>query len=877
MFDRIREVYRRAVYYFRRDEFDRELEEELRNHLDLKTREIARQGIPAEEAHRAATLQLGNRTLIQETSREVFSFSRLETLIQDLKYGFRMLFKNELGFALTAIVILALGIGATTTTFSLVNAVLLKPLAYPDPNRIVALWRYQNSGFSGPDFADLKDQSEAFEDLSALNATGLNIAGAAFPERVQGLVVSANFFRILRAQPALGRTFLDNEDRPEASPVVVISNTLWRDRFDSNPEVLGKAINLNGKSYTIVGVMPPAFAPPYHKADVIVPVTEDLRAFSRDNNFLNVIGRIRPDVTIQQAQSDAARVAGQIDQGHPTSYGRRQFRVVRLQDVLAERALPIFSVLVAAVVFVLFIACANVAGLLLSRAVARQREVSIRTALGASRSRLVQQLLCESFLLALPGGALGLVLAIQGTAMIIRAAPDYVLEYLPGVRSAGADARVLWATLGISLLTAILSGLAPALHSARRNISGSLNEVGRSSTPAAAQSKLTRVFAAAEASLAFVLLVGASLTVRTLVHLTSTHPGFDPQNILTAQLASPVNTSQTPEQKGMFLREVLEKARALPGVDAAGEISEVPLSDYNSYWSFYVGGSRVSGPEDPHDVRVHFISEGCFQALRIPVLDGRSFTNQDSAGALPVVMINQRMASLFWPDGTAVGKQIRVHDQWATIIGVAGNVRNSSSFQEDPEVYLPYQQYPLPQSDVVCLVIRTTADQSNVASDIRQAVRQVDPGQALFDVKSMQQVISDWTFPQRMTVWLLGSFAAAALLLAGAGIYGVMAYSVSRRTSEIGIRMALGATRSDLVKTVLKGGLLISLSGLVVGLAAGLGLARLMAAILYGVPPSDPTSFATAFLLLLLISLAACYLPARRAARVDPMISLRHE
>jgi putative ABC transport system permease protein len=550
---------------------------------------------------------------------------------------------------------------------------------------------------------------------------------------------------------------------------------------------------------------------------------------------------------------------------------------MRLQDVMAERTLPIFTVLVAAVVFVLFIACANVAGLLTSRAVARQREVSIRTALGASRSRLVQQLLCESFLLALPGGALGLILATQGTAMIIRGAPGYVLEYLPGLRSAGADARVLWAALGISLLTAILSGLAPALHSARRNISGSLNEVGRATTPAATQSKLTRLFAAAQAAFAFVLLVGASLTVRTLVHLTSTPPGFDPQNILTAQLASPAATSQAPGQRAMFLREVLEKVRALPGVDAAGEISEVPLSDYNSYWRFNVGGSRVSGQEEPHDIRVHFISEGCFQALRIPVLDGRSFSDQDSAGSLPVLMINKRMAGLFWPDATAVGKQIRVHDQWTTIIGVAGNVRNSSTFQEDPEVYLPYQQYAQAQSDTVCLAIRTTADQSNVASDIRQAVRQVDPGQALFDFRSMQQVISDWTFPQRMTVWLLVSFAVVALLLAGAGIYGVMAYSVTRRTSELGVRMALGATRRDLVKTVLKGGLLIALSGLAVGLAAGLGLARLMAAILYGVPPSDPPSFATAFLLLLSISLAACYLPARRAARVDPMISLRHE
>jgi putative ABC transport system permease protein len=870
-------MYRRAFYYLHRDEFDRELEEELQNHLDLKAREIAKDGLPAEEARRAATLQLGNRTLIRETSREVFSFSRLETLIQDLKYGFRMLFKNDFGFALAAIVILALGIGATTTTFSLLNAVLLKPLAYPDPDRIVALWRYGNSVFSGPDFADLKDQSEAFEDLSALNATGLNLAGPAFPERVQGMMVSANFFRILRAQPALGRTFLDNEDRPEASPVVVISNTLWRDRFDSNPETLGKTINLNGKSYTIIGVMPATFAPPYHRADVIVPLTEDLRAFSRDNNFLNVIGRIKPGVTIQQAQSDAAKVGSQIDQGHPLNYGRRQFRVMRLQDVIAERGLPIFAVLVAAVVFVLFIACANVAGLLLSRAVARQREVSIRSALGASRSRLVQQLLCESFLLALPGGALGLVLAIQGTAMIIRGAPEYVLEYAPGLRSAGANGRVLWAALCISLLTAILSGLAPALHSARRNISGSLNEVGRASTPGAAQSKLTRGFAAAEAALAFVLLVGASLSVRTLIHVTSSHPGLDPQNIVTAQLASPATRSQAPGQRAMFLREVLEKVRALRGVDAAGEISEVPLSDYNSYWRFYVGGSGLSGPEEPHDVRVHFISEGCFEALRIPVLDGRSFSDQDSEGAQPVLIINKRMAGLFWPDGTAVGRQIRVHDQWTTIIGVVGNVRNSGTFQEDPEVYLPYQQYAQAQSDVVCLAVRTTADQSNVASDIRHAVRQVDPGQALYDVRSMQQVISDSTFPQRMTVWLLVSFAAVALLLAGAGIYSVMAYSVARRTSELGIRMALGATRSDLVKTVLKGGLLIASSGLVVGLAAGLGLARLMAAILYGVPPSDPPSFATAFLLLLSISLAACYLPARRAARVDPVISLRHE
>jgi putative ABC transport system permease protein len=483
--------------------------------------------------------------------------------------------------------------------------------------------------------------------------------------------------------------------------------------------------------------------------------------------------------------------------------------------------------------------------------------------------------LSESVLLALPGGALGLIVASQGTGLVIRATPQWVLDLLPGYRTAGVDGRVLWVTLLVSLLTAAIFGLVPALHSARKNIRGSLGEVGRTSTPGSDSSKLTKLLAGAEVALAFVLLLAAGLMLRTLAHLTSSYPGFDPQSVLTAQLALPQAKYKAPSRRAALFQEVLDKVRALPGVDSAGEIDEVPLGGNNSYWSFQVGGSSVTGPDDPHDSRVHFISPSCLEALRIPVLEGRSFDEHDREGAAPVAVVNQRMARLYWPETSAIGKQILVGKQWTTIVGVAGNVLNSGNFWADTEVYLPNLQYPV--GDRLCLMVRTTRDQTGVAVSIRNAIVEVDSGQAVYDIKSMRQVIADWTFPQRIMVWLLGAFAALALFLAGAGIYGVMAYSVTRRTSELGIRMALGATRSDLVKGVLKGGLLIALSGLVVGLAAGLGLARLMAAILYGVPPSDPPSFATAFLLLLSISLAACYLPARRAARVDPVISLRHE
>jgi putative ABC transport system permease protein len=800
-------------------------------------------------------------------------------IIQDFRYGLRMLTKSP-AFAAVAILALGLGVGATTTVFSLFNAILLRPLGYPNSDRIAAVWEWESSPFSGPDFADLRHDTKSFEALSLISDYGFNLTGAEQPEWVDGFRVSASFFHVLGTRPAIGRTFLEGEDQPWAAPVAVVSDRLWRNRFAADPQICGKAVRLDGQDYTVIGVMPADFIAPYHRVDLFTPLAVDLGRMPRSNHFMKVIGLLAPGVSLEQARSDSDVAAARIVQENPVQYRKLQMSVYDLRDWISSRARPALAVLMVSVFLVLLIACANVASMLSARAVARRKEVSIRSALGASRARLVRQLLTESVMLSVPGGVAGLILAGNGIPLFLKTIPESLLDYLPGLRTAGIDRRVLVVTLAVSVLTGIVFGLAPAIHASRQDLDRSLKETGATSTRSRGQSRLTRWLAAGEIGLAVVLLVGAGLMIRSVAALVGSNPGLDPENLLTMQLTLPRPKYQEAGSRKRFLDNALEKIRAIPAVESAGMIDSVPLSQDSSYGTFEVADTPIAASDKPFDMRRHTISQGCLEALHIPLKQGRFFGKDDHDGALPVVMVNENVARAFWPGQSAIGKHIGRYDptgptQWLTVVGVVGNVVNTSNNREDSEVYFPYMQSP--GNDIFSLMIRTNAGQTPVAEGVREAVREIDPDQSVYATRPMRDVIRQWATPQRLTMWLLGVFAAVAALLSGAGIYGVMAYLVTSRYQEMGVRMALGASRADLLKLVLKSGLGLSLTGMALGTIGAMGLARLMNSLLFAVTPGDPASFALALVLLLAISIAACYVPARKATSVDLVRALRYE
>jgi putative ABC transport system permease protein len=800
-------------------------------------------------------------------------------MIDDLRHAVRLLLKRP-GFTATALLLLSVGIGANTALFSLVEGVVLRPLPYLEPQRLVGVWEtYPPAGYdkievSGLDLADWKAQSRVFERFAALQGASFTLAGDGEPERFLGACVSSEIFPLLGIAPALGRTHRPEEDAKGQDLVVVLGDRLWKRRFGADPHVLGRQISLNGKSRTVIGVMPPGFGFP-EKAELWVPLPLTLApASERLSHDIDVLGRLVQGATLEQAQAEIEAIARRIAQEHPEENTGIGARVIPLHEQLVGDVQPALLALLGAVGFVLLIACANIANLLLARAAARRKEFAVRSALGAGRLRLVRQLLIESGLLVLLGGLLGLLVAWWGGNALLALSP----AELPRVEGIGLDAPTLLYTALLCLLTGLLFGLAPATQAFRIDLQSTLKEGGRT-TGAGLPGRLRGGLVAAEVGLSTVLLVGAALLLQSLSGLLSVAPGFDPERVLSVRLNLPARYEKN-EQISAFWDRALESARSLPGVESAALVSHMPMTDNNWETFALVEGRNVSSMTEIPVTRSSMISPGYFRTMGVPLLRGRDFTDRDTAGQPGVAIINQTMARKIFRGQDPLGqrfKQGRPQDPepWLTIVGIVGDIHEHGLASDlTASVYRPSPQNPF---SGVNLVLRSAGDPLKLAGDLRAKLRELDPEVPLAEVRTLESLVSASVSKQRFSTLLLGIFAAMALVLAVVGLYGVMSYGVAQRTHEIGIRMALGARMGNIVRLVLVQGMALALAGVLLGVAAGYGLTRFLSSLLYGISPTDPRTFGAIALLLSASALLACLVPARRASRVDPMVALREE
>ncbi|MFP5264634.1 MAG: ABC transporter permease [Blastocatellia bacterium] len=809
----------------------------------------------------------------------------METLIQDVRYGVRTLLKNP-GFSAIAVIALTLGIGANSAIFSVVNAVLLKPLPFADPDRLVLLWHSYpalklDAPVSGKGFIDYKQQSDIFEEAGVATGWNVNLTESGEPERIQGRAVSAGFFPTLKVEAARGRLFSVEDDQPEHDRVVVLTDGLWKRRFGSDPSIVGKTLTLNGNSFTVIGVLPAGiqFDTLGQGVEMYTPVALTPQQMeSRGNEWLLMLARLKPGVTLAQARAQMATIAGRIKEQEPEAYPADwSVTVQSLNERVVGDIRPHLLVLLGAVGFVLLIACANVANLLLARAASRQKEIAIRTALGASRGRLIRQLLTESVLLAVVGGGLGLLLALWGVDVLVTVNRNNI----PRAGEISIDPGVVGFTLALSLLTGILFGLAPALQASKTGLNETLKEGGRGSTGGGRQRRVRGYLVVAEIALALVLLVGAGLMIKSFMRLLDVDPGFRTQNVLTMQLALPGTKYREAHQVRAFYQQALEQIKALPGVESAAAISNLPLSGSISSGSFQIEGRPPIAPGEatPHSDR-RVVTQDYFQAMAIPLMRGRYFTDQDSADSKPVVIIDETMARIYWPDEDPIGKRLSWSSNngnpvWAEIVGLVGAVKHLGlDAAVRGQLYMPHNQRP---SSAMYMVIRTSARPEGVAGAVKSAIQIVDKDQPVYNIKTMEEYLSGSVAKSRLTLLLFGIFGAVALILAAVGLYGVMSYSVTQRTHEIGIRMALGAKQTDVLRLVVGDGMLLTAVGVGAGLAAALALTRLMSSLLYGVNATDSVTFVVISLVLTGVALVACYIPARRASKVDPMVALRYE
>jgi len=821
----------------------------------------------------------------------------MSTLVQDIRYGWRTLRKSP-GFTAVAVLVLALGIGANTAIFSVVNAVLLRPLPFNQPDRLVELYHVPpQAAFPGihlfavspANFFDWRAQAHSFEGMAAYGFGHYTLTGKGQPIPVPLCSSTYGLFSILHVQPMLGRDFLESENQPGHEHEVIVGYTFWRDRLGANPAMVGSSIQLNGEPYTVIGVMPPGFefpisSDPHDRVQMwkMQGWTPQERAI-RDNHNYGVIARLKPGVTLEQARAEMNTISERLAEQYPKDDKGWGATAIPLgQDIVGDVRTPLL-ILFGAVAFVLLIACANIANLVLAKTLSRRKEVAIRAALGASRTRLLQQVLAETVLLALAGGALGLVVAQYGIEFIL----TFMGEQLPRSSSVGLDPGVLTFTLGISLATGLAAGLLPALRLTREDVSEALKQGAGRTASDSGGSRTRSVLVVAEVALSLMLLIGAGLLIRSLWQLRAVNPGFDPSHVITMRLSIPSNRFAAPAQQSRFFERVLERVRALPAVQAAGVVDALPLTGGGSHQPVQIEGTPVVPMADQPEVDVRGISPGYISAMHIPLLRGRDFNDSDVAGKPGVILISQSMAKQFWPNEDAIGKRLTMYffpDTTREVVGVVADIKDDalSQTRSAAMLYMPLAQISAGRdgqwhSFGMTLAARTQTDPTSAVSAITNALHEIDGDVPLLDIKTMQDTVDDSLLQQRFTMLLLTGFAALALLLAAVGIYSVLAYAVRRRVREIGIRMALGAQIADVLRMVVVEGMRPTLLGVVIGLVGALALGRLLSSMIYGVSVRDVGTFACVAAIMAGVGLLASILPAWRATRVDPMKTLREE
>ena len=806
-------------------------------------------------------------------------------MFKDLRFALRGLSKRP-GLTAVALITLGLGIGVSTAIFSAVDSVLLRPLPLKDPARLVAVWEHTPSlgiaqnHMAPANYFDLRNHNQVFEGAGAFSEFTTNLTGAGEPERLEGQLVTANVFNLLGVPPALGRTFSAEEDQVGREHVVVLSDALWRRRFNRDPSIINRTITLNSESFTVIGVMPAGFFFPEREAELWIPwAMEPEQAAGRGDHYLRVMARLKPGISIERANAETESLASHLAADYPkTNEGLgilvRSFH----EDYVGDLRLPIL-ILFAAVGVVLLIVCANVANLLLAQATTRRREVAIRMALGAGRWTIARQFLIESLLLAAGGGLLGVLAAVWGVEALAKLLP----ESLSKLQAIAVDGRVLLFTLAAIVLTQIAFGVGPALHAAAANPGESLSETSRDLAGGVSGRHVRRLLVVSEVALAVVLLVGAGLLIRSFQRLRQVDLGFKTDHLLTMRMDLPMPKYLKAETRDLFYGELLRRVEEIPGVESAGMISFLPLSTSGMKFSFSVEGRAQPGDMNLPFALYRAVSPDYFHATEIPLQRGRFFDAHDSRDSQPVVVVNRRLAEQFWPGEDPTGKRLKVGpvdspNAWATVVGVVGDVRQAGFYGDQQfELYAPSEQERRSWLAPRDLVVRTSGDAGSIAGAVRQAVWAVDKDQPVSNVRTMDQVFAAAISRERFQMLLLGLFAALALVLACVGLYGVISYGVAQRTHEIGVRMALGAQPRDVLRLVIRQGMVLTLAGLLLGTAGALAATRVMTDMLYGVTPSDAITFASVGVLLVLVALVACYIPARRATKVDPLVALRYE
>jgi putative ABC transport system permease protein len=868
---RIRILISRFTGLFRKTEREQELEEEVRSHIAMLTEENLHKGMPPEEARYAALRSFGGVEQTKESYRDQRGLPSLESFFQDIRFGLRSLRKNR-GFTAVAIITLALGIGATTAIFTVVNAVLLRPLPYPHPEQLVYVQQILgNFGLQdfvlSNQFAAWRDRNKTLSRVAAYISAQFNLTGGGAPERVKAGKATASFFSLLGVRPVAGRTFLAGDDSPGSLPVAILSEALWKRRYGGDPSVIGKGITLDGEDFTVVGVLPATFViPDQYKSDYALWVP--LVAKQKEVSVIRVIGRLKPAVALATARADLDTILqSTLPKGFPF---KESVVLSNWHEQITGKFRLSLLLFLGAVGFLLLIACVNVANLMLSRAATRQKEIAVRLSVGAGRARVIRQLLTESAMLGLMGGLLGLVLARGATDLLM----TFISSNLPTLEPIALDYRVLGFTLALAVLTGLLFGLAPAFQATKVSLNEVLKEAGRGVSEIQSGKVFRNLLIVCETALALVLLVGSGLLYRSFLSLRGVNPGYKSANILCLSIDLTLSKYPTPKDQARFFQQTIEAVKNLAGVQTVGASGGPPFGQ----WTSTVSGTVVAGQTDEQSTIAYaVVSPDYFRALGIPLSTGRYFDQGDHEGSISVSIVNEAFARRYYPNEICLGKRLQ---SWVkkndklTIVGMVGDVRNALDVPPAPEIFLPFAQAGVPY---MTLLVRTGENPIRWAAAVRSQIASVDKEQPPHDVASMEELQANSLTSRRVNMLLLGAFAALGLILASVGIYGVVSYSVAQRTHEIGIRMAMGAERTDVMKFIVGQGIKVIAAGVGLGIIGALALTRFLTSMLYGVKPTDPLTFVAVSLLLALVAVLANYIPARRATKVDPLVALRYE